>query len=111
MYYRKSFEHSPIKVFMNSNSADTIINRGNITFNLRHNIDLPNNVIGYVSLSAKSAIDTTFTITPGNYTVTSLMNALNTLFNTCTTVSFQSRGVTYCDITNIYTFSQRQSNL
>ena len=33
MYYRESFEYSPIKIFMNSNSADTIVNRGNVTFN------------------------------------------------------------------------------
>ena len=50
MYYRESFEYSPIKIFMNSNSADTVTNRGNVTFNLRNSINLPNNVIGYVSL-------------------------------------------------------------
>ena len=90
---------------MNSNSADTTINRGNVTFNLRNSITLPKNVVGYVSLSEltmpntkyninsannklvltdksitsilpntkyKSAINTTFSLKPGNYTVTSL---------------------------------------
>ena len=50
-YFCESFEYSPIKMFINSNSADTIINKGNITFNLNKDISLPPNVIGYVSLN------------------------------------------------------------
>ena len=63
MYYRESFEYSPIKIFMNSNSADTIANRGNVTFNLKNTIHLPNNVIGYVSLS-ELTIEIRITISP-----------------------------------------------
>ena len=51
MYYRESFEYSPIKMFFNSNSADSIVSRGDVSFNLHRNINLPNNVIGYVSLN------------------------------------------------------------
>ena len=51
MYYRESFEYSPIKLFFNSNSADSIVSRGDVAFNLTRYINLPNNVIGYVSLN------------------------------------------------------------
>ena len=51
MYYRESFEYSPIKMFFNSNSADTIVTRGDVTFNLNRFINLPSHVIGYVSLN------------------------------------------------------------
>ena len=46
MYHRESFEYSPIKMFFNSNSAERIVNRGDVSFNLKCNINLPNNVIG-----------------------------------------------------------------
>ena len=99
MYYRESFEYSPIKIFCNSNSADNIVSRGDVTFNLSRFINLPNNVIGYVSLNELTipntdyninennntlvlqdynSVSQSFTITPGNYTVSTLMTALNT---------------------------------
>ena len=40
-YFRESFEHQPVKMFLNSNAADVISSRGNITFNLGRNITLP----------------------------------------------------------------------
>ena len=40
MYYRESFEYSLIKIFMNSNSADTKVNRGNLIFNFKNTIRL-----------------------------------------------------------------------
>ena len=126
MYYRESFEYSPIKMFFNSNAADTITNRGNVTFNLRRNINLPNNVIGYVSLNELTIpntnfninstnntlvlldvglIEETFTITPGNYTVSQLKDALNTAFSNADTASYQGITVSYNNIINKYTFT------
>ena len=90
MYYRESFEYSPIKMFFNSNSADTIVTRGDVTFNLNRYINLPSHVIGYVSLNEltipntdynintsnntlvltdKTGTNTPFTVPAGNYTV------------------------------------------
>ena len=125
MYYRESFEYSPIKMFFNSNSADTIVSRGNVTFNLQRNINLPNNVIAYVSLNDFIVANTDYnindtnntlvlqdhlgvsqsiTITKGNYTVSSLMTALNARFAALVGNNFANVTVTYSDITNMYTF-------
>ena len=125
MYYRESFEYSPIKIFCNSNSADNIVSRGDVTFNLSRFINLPNNVIGYVSLNELTIPNTdyninasnntlvlqdynnvsqSFTITPGNYTVSTLMTALNTAF-TAGVGNFQNIIVTYSDTTNKYLFT------
>ena len=105
-YYRESFEYQPIKLFLNSNSADIIQSRGDITFNLRRNISLPSGVIGYISLNEltipntnyninstnnklnlqviknnTNVITQVFTITPGNYTVIQFKDALNAAFH------------------------------
>ena len=69
MYYRESFEYSPIKMFFNSNSADTIVSRGDVTFNLSRNIKLPNNVIGYVSLNEMTIGNTDYNINGNNNTL------------------------------------------
>ena len=76
MYYRESFEYSPIKMFFNSNAADTITNRGNVTFNLRSNINLPNNVIGYVSLNELTIPNTNFNINTSNNSLVLLDSSL-----------------------------------
>ena len=110
MYYRESFEYSPIKIFMNSNAADQITNRGDVTFNLRRNINLPHGTSGYVSLNELSIPNTnynintsnnslvlmdssgtseTITIDPGNYTVTTLKDALNENFANTIQLSYQ----------------------
>ena len=125
MYYRESFEYSPIKIFMNSNSADKITYRGDVTFNLRRNINLPNNVIGYVSrneltipntqyninssnnsltLIDIAAISETITIEEGNYTVSQLKEKLTTEFSNAVRVSFRGITVNYDDKTNKFTF-------
>ena len=62
MSYRDSSKHSPIEMFWNSNSADTINNRGDVTFNLQRNITLPNDVIGFCSLSELTKPNTIFNI-------------------------------------------------
>ena len=101
-YFCESFEYQPIKRFLNSNAADIISSRGDITFNLRRDITLPSGTIGYVSLSEltipntmynintsnnklvlldSSMVGKTLTVTPGNYTVTSLMTELNEQLN------------------------------
>ena len=69
MYYRESFEYSPIKMFFNSNSADNIVSRGNVTFNLNNNINLPNHVIGYVSLNELTIPNTNYNINSSNNTL------------------------------------------
>ena len=101
-YFRESFEYQPIKMFLNSNAADIISSRGDIMFNLRRDITLPSGTIGYVSLSEltipnttynintsnnklvlldSSMVEKTLTVTPGNYTVTTLKEELNEQLN------------------------------
>ena len=134
-YYRESFEYQPIKLFLNSNSADIIQSRGDIPFNLRRNISLPSGVIGYVSLNELTIpntnynIDSTnnklnlqviknntnvitqnFTITPGNYTVTQFKDALNAAFDDVSVdVTFNSITVDYNDKTNCFLFTSTAS--
>ena len=124
-YFRESFEYQPIKMFLNSNAADIISSRGDITFNLRRDISLPSGTIGYVSLSEltipntnynintsnnklvlldSSMVATTFTVTPGNYTVTELMAELNSQFNPTDLVD-QTVKITYNDTTSMCTFT------
>ena len=90
-YYRESFEFQPIKLFLNSNAADTILSHGDIMYNLRRTIALPPGTIGYASLNEPIIPNTNYssttsnnvlelmqygeapesiTITPGNCTVT-----------------------------------------
>ena len=84
MYYRESFEYSPIKMFFNSNSADTIVTRGDVSFNLQCYINLPNNVIGYASLNELTIPNTDYNIntysdTTNKYTLTTSANTTNSL--------------------------------
>ena len=65
-YYRESFEYQPIKLFLNSNSADIIQSRGDISFNLRRNISLPSGVTGYVSLNELTIPNTYYNINSTN---------------------------------------------
>ena len=78
-----------------------IASRGDVTFNLRGHINVPNNVIEYVSLNELCIANTNYDIyahnntlvlrdylgvsqpimiPQGNYTVSSLMKVLNTAF-------------------------------
>ena len=91
-YFCESFKYQPIQIFFNSNSADIIRTCG-ITYNLRKTSNLPSDTVGYVCLRELTILNTgynlnssnntlvlmdshfiqeTFTITPGNYTVTEL---------------------------------------
>ena len=68
-YFRESFEYQPIKLFLNSNSADIVRSRGDITFNLQRNINLPNGTIGYVSLNELTIPNTNYNINSSNNTL------------------------------------------
>ena len=123
-YYRESFEYPPIHMFLDSSVANNITNNGSVNFNLNQKIQLPNNVIGYVSLQELTIANTnynintynntlvlvdyanntqTFTITPGNYTVTTFLTALNAALANGAN-NFLSITVTYSSITNKFTF-------
>ena len=125
-YFRESFEYQPVQLFLNSNTADVIQNRGNITYNLQRTINLPSDTVGYVCLRELTIPNTnyginnsnnslvlmdshfiqeTFTITPGNYTVTELLSALNVQFAAATTTSYRGITVTYNTNSNPYTFT------
>ena len=65
-YYRKSFELQPIKLFLNSNAADTIWSRGDITYNLRRTIALPSGTIRNVSLNELTMPNTNYKINTRN---------------------------------------------
>ena len=56
MYYLKSFEYR--LNYLHSNSADNIVLRGDVTFNLNSNINLLNNVIAYESLNELTIYNT-----------------------------------------------------
>ena len=125
-YFRESFEYQPIQIFLNSNTADIIRSRGDITYNLRSPINLPADTIGYVALRELTIPNTnyninssnntlvlmdshfiqeTFTITAGNYTVTELRDALNVKFAAATNVSYHGITVTYDTNSNKYKFT------
>ena len=108
-------------MFFNSNSADTIVTRGDVSFNLQRYINLPNNVIGYVSLNELTIPNTdynintsnnklvlqdytgasqTINITPGNYTVSTLMTAFNAVTAALPAGNFKNIIITYSDISN-----------
>ena len=124
-YYRESFEYPPIRMFLESGSANSITNNGNVTFTLNQQIQIPNDVVGYVSLQELTIANTnyninvynntlvlvdnaantfTFTITPGNYTVTSFLVALNAKLATGAN-NFLGITAKYSDITNKFTFT------
>ena len=124
MYYRESFEYSPIKIFFNSNAADTTVNRGDVTFHLRRNITLPNNVIGYVSLNELTIPNTNYninlnnkklvitdgtvtqeiTLEEGNYTVSTLRDTFNEHFTSLAN-TFNNLSVSYDNTTNKFKFT------
>jgi len=125
IYYRESFDYPPIRMFFDSNGADTISNNGNVTFTLNQAIQLPSNVLGYISLQELTIANTnynintynntlvlvdyasntqTFTITPGNYTVTTFLTALNAALANGAN-NFLGITVTYSDLTNMFTFT------
>ena len=125
-YFRESFEYQPIQIFLNSNCADVIRSRGDISYNLRRTINLPSDTIGYVSLRELTIPNTnynintsnnslvlmdshfiqeTFTITPGNYTVNELKDALNAKFAAATNASYHGITVTYDTNSNKYKFT------
>ena len=43
-YYRESFDYPPIRMFLESASANSITNNGNVTFTLNQQIQIPNDV-------------------------------------------------------------------
>ena len=128
-YFRESFEYPPLKIFLNSNTADIINNRGDVIFNLNRTISLPNGVIGYISLNELTIPNTNYNITsdnntlvliddseasytvqidPGNYTVNDLMNAINADLAT-NQDEYNHVVVSYNDITSKYTFTHNNS--
>ena len=134
--FRESFEYQPIKLFLNSNAADIILSRGDITFDLRRNITLPHGTIGYVSLNEltipntnyninssnntlvlrgikndTAVVDEIFEIDKGIYTVTQLKEALNTKFASSTNDVFNNGNTTvdFDDKTSKFTFTDTNS--
>ena len=47
--YRQSFDYPPLRMFLESGSANSITYNGNVTFTLHQQIQIPNDVVGYVS--------------------------------------------------------------
>ena len=117
-YFRESFEYQPIQIFLNSNTADVTRSRGDILYNLKKTINLPQDTVGYVCLRELTIPNTnyninslnnintlvlmdshfiqeTFTITAGNYTVNELRDALNVKFAAAANVSYHGITVTY----------------
>jgi hypothetical protein len=128
-YYRESFEYPPIRMFFDTNGADTVTNNGNVGFTLNQPIQLPTNVVGYVSLQELTIANTnynintynntlvlvdyanntqTFTITPGNYTVTTFLTALNAVLANGIN-NFVGITVTYSDLTSKFTITSTRA--
>ena len=61
-YYRESFDYPPIRMFLESGSANSITNNGNVTFTLNQQIQIPNDVVGYVSLQELTIANTNYNI-------------------------------------------------
>ena len=61
-YYRESFHYPPIRMFLDTNGADSVTNNGNVTFILNQAIQLPTNVVGYVSLQELAIANTNYNI-------------------------------------------------
>ena len=57
-YYRERFEYPPIRMFFDTNGTDTVTNNGNVGFTLNQPIQLPTNVVGYVSLQELTIANT-----------------------------------------------------
>jgi hypothetical protein len=125
-YFRESFEYQPIQIFLNSNVADVTRSRGDIVYNLKRTINLPADTIGYCCLRELTMPNTnynlsssnntlvlmdshfiqeTFTITPGNYTVNELKDALNAKFAAAANASYHGITVTYDSNSNKYKFT------
>ena len=118
-YYRESFEYTPIRMFLDSSVANVINTNGDVKFIFNQQVKIPNDVIGYVSLQELTIPNTnynintnnntlvlvdyannteTFTIIPGNNTVTTFLTALNTAFSNATG-NFSTLTATYNDVT------------
>ena len=67
-YYRESFEYPPICMFFDTNGADSVTNNGNVNFTLNQPIQLPTNVIWYVSLQELTNAKTNYNINTNNNT-------------------------------------------
>ena len=61
-YYRESFDYPAIRMFFDSNGADIISSNGNVTFTLNQAIQLPSNVLGYISLQELTIANTNYNI-------------------------------------------------
>ena len=66
-YYRESFEYPPIRMFFDTNGADTVTINDNVGFTLNQPIQLPTNVVGYVSLQE-------LTIANRNYNIKDILS-------------------------------------
>ena len=77
-YYRESFDYPPIRMFLDSSVASNISNNGNVNFNLNQKIQLPNNVVGYVSLQELTIANTNYNINTYNNTLVLVDQANNT---------------------------------
>ena len=77
-YYRESFEYPPIRMFLESASANSISNNGDVNFLLNQQVKIPNDVIGYVSLQELTIENTNYNINTYNNTLVLVDYASNT---------------------------------
>ena len=68
-YFRESFEYQPVQLVLNSNTADVIRSRGDITYNLKRTFNLPPETIGYVVLRELTTPNTNYKINSSNNTL------------------------------------------
>ena len=97
-YYRESYRFPSIRIYLDSETADLITNRGNMIFHLKQPLSLPSDVVAYVELSEVVFTNTGYnvnesnntldfldvdatryqvSIKPGNYNANTLVSALN----------------------------------
>ena len=137
-YYRESFKYPPIRMFLDSENATSSLHRGDAMFCLNQPINLPNNVVCYVSLnemlianmeycvsSTNNLLyfqDTTLsgdapyvaTVPVGNYTATSLATALTAALKVSVqlddgvTVLDTKVSVEFITLTGLFKFSSTQ---
>ena len=129
-YFCECFRFSSRRIYLDSESANIITNRGDCIFQLNNTISLPDDVVCYVQFNEMvmpntgynvdennntlSFIDTdantyTITVPVGNYNANTLMSELNNLFKNNTRVNYLQ--CQYNVLDNTITFTSTDTGL
>ena len=129
-YFRECFRISSRRIYLDSESANIITNRGDCIFQLNNTISLPDDVVCYVQLNEMVMPNTDYNIDSnnnildfvdtegqkynisvpvGNYNANTLCTALNSLFSSQTSASYIA--CFYISSTNTFDFYSNNANV